>query len=198
MRQIKVLLLGVCIALLAVSCVKKGDPNSAKPKGYFRIEIPEPQYKIFDSVIPFQFEKNELAKLKISKKEQDNMWIDIDYPLLNATFKMTSIKFHNNLRDLMYNEDKMLMFHVENRKADDIQYSVIEDSEAGLYGYIYDIEGIGAATPLRFWVTDSTSHFVRGSLYFNFVPNNDSLQPVIQYLRNDLLQMIETWKWNKK
>ena len=153
------------MALLAVSCVKKGDHNSAKPKGYFRIEIPEPQYKIFDSVIPFQFEKNELAKLKISKKEQDNMWIDIDYPLLNATFKMTSIKFHNNLRDLMYNEDKMLMFHVENRKADDIQYSVIEDSEAGLYGYIYDIEGIGAATPLRFWVTDSTSLCQRITLF---------------------------------
>jgi len=36
---------------------------------------------------------------------------------------------------------------------------------------------------------------LRSSLYFDFTPNNDSLQPVIQYLREDMMQMINTFEW---
>jgi gliding motility-associated lipoprotein GldD len=64
-----------------------------------------------------------------------------------------------------------------------------------MFGQIYDIEGSDVATPFQFWVSDSSYHFLRGSLYFNFPPNNDSIQPVIDYLRNDLLQLVNTLQW---
>ena len=51
------------------------------------------------------------------------------------------------------------------------------------------------ATPLQFWMTDSAHHFLRATLYFNFTPNNDSLQPVIEYLRDDALHLVNTFAW---
>lgn len=110
---------------------------------------------------------------------------------------MTLIPVKNNLRELIVNEEKMLMFHVENRKADDIIYSNVNDEKSRVYGQLYEIMGKGAATPLKFWLTDSTHYYVRATLYFNFTPNNDSLEPVIKYLKNDLLHLIDTWNWKK-
>ena len=59
------------------------------------------------------------------------------------------------------------------------------------------IEGVEAASPFQFYLTDSVDHFVRGALYFNVVPNNDSLAPVIDYLKDDMRHMIETFEWKK-
>jgi len=51
------------------------------------------------------------------------------------------------------------------------------------------------ATPISFWLTDSSNHYLRGALYFNNPPNNDSLQPVIEYIREDILEMINGFEW---
>jgi gliding motility-associated lipoprotein GldD len=55
-----------------------------------------------------------------------------------------------------------------------------------------------AASPFQFYLTDSTKNFVRGALYFNTVPNNDSLAPVIDFLKQDIIHMIETFRWKDK
>ena len=182
-------------AILMVACVEKEAPNSAKPKGYFRISTPEPSYQKWDSVLPFTFEYSKFAQFSIPKNENNKYWMDLYYPQYNASLKMTLVPLKNNLRELVVNEEKMLMFHVESRKADDIQYSLIQDNNAKLYGQIYELVGKGAATPLEFWVTDSAKYYVRATLYFNFAPNNDSLEPVIKYLKTDVLHMIDTWNW---
>ena len=182
-------------AILMVACVEKEAPNSAKPKGYFRIATPSATYQKWDSILPFTFEYSKIAQFSIPKNEQSKFWMDLYYPSYNASLKMTLVPIKNNLRELVVNEEKMLMFHVESRKADDIQYSLIQDPNAKLFGQIYEIEGKGAATPLKFWVTDSVRYYVRATLYFNFAPNNDSLEPVIKYLKSDILHMIDSWKW---
>jgi hypothetical protein len=60
---------------------------------------------------------------------------------------------------------------------------------------IYFIEGSGAASPCQFFLTDSSTHFVRGALYFDFQPNNDSLAPVIKLIENDIRELVGTLKW---
>ena len=80
-------------------------------------------------------------------------------------------------------------------KADAIEDSLIYIPERKVFGLIYDIEGSGAASPCQFFVTDSTTHFLRGALYFNIVPNNDSLAPVIGFIRQDILHMLKTFRW---
>ena len=65
-----------------------------------------------------------------------------------------------------------------------------------MYGLTYKIEGSGAASPYQFFLTDSASHFVRGALYFNMKPNNDSLEPVIDFISKDIEHMLNTMEWN--
>lgn len=176
-------------------CVQKEEIPSPKPFGYFRISLPEAKYQTWDSILPYTFEYSQLATITLKPHENGKYWVDLTYPQFNASLKITYFPVQNNLRQLIENDEKMVMFHVDRRKADDVQYSVIEDAKEHIYGQIYDIMGKEVASPFQFWITDSTHHYVRGALYFNFTPNNDSLSPVIQYLRNDLLHLVETWSW---
>ncbi|MCC8172861.1 MAG: hypothetical protein LIO65_00175 [Odoribacter sp.] len=52
------------------------------------------------------------------------------------------------------------------------------------------------ASPAQFFVTDSVKHFLRGALYFNERPHNDSLAPVIDYLRKDIEVLMESISFN--
>ena len=79
-------------------------------------------------------------------------------------------------------------------KSTGIDETVIIRDSAKVYGLVYDISG-NSASNVQFYVTDSTHHFMRGALYFNSVPNIDSLKIVVDYLRLDILQMIKTFKW---
>jgi gliding motility-associated lipoprotein GldD len=63
-----------------------------------------------------------------------------------------------------------------------------------VYGILYDIKG-NSASSLQFYLTDSSRHFFRGALYFNVQPNKDSLAPVIDYFREDIIYLIETFSW---
>ena len=67
--------------------------------------------------------------------------------------------------------------------------------DRNMFGLVYELEGSGAASPYQFFLTDSISHFVRGSLYFNFTPNNDSLEPVIEFIKQDIDHLINTFRW---
>ena len=181
--------------LLLFSCGKKEEYYAPKPKGYFRIELPEHQYQVWDSILPVRFEYSQWANCSYEKKEGGVYWMDIDYPAFKAAFNITCFPLKNDLRTLAVNEEKMLTMHIEHGKVDDIEYSFIEDPNNRVYGRIYDIIGKDAATPMQFWITDSVNYYVRASLYFNFRPNNDSLQPVIQYLREDAMRMINSLSW---
>ncbi|MDR3046478.1 MAG: hypothetical protein LBU51_02540 [Bacteroidales bacterium] len=180
---------------ILVACGNHDFDYSPKPKGYFRIDLPEHSYTQWDSLLPFTFDYSKAAVCKVEAKKEHVFWIDITYPAYNAVFNIACIPLKNNLRDLAVNEEKMVNFHIESGKADDVQLSYIEDPEAHVYGRIYDITGKEAATTLQFWISDSVKYYVRGALFFQFAPNNDSLQPVINYLKEDALQLVNSLKW---
>ena len=180
------------------SCVQKQEPPVPKPTGYFRLNTPEIAYQHWDSILPFSFEYSKNAILSFQQKEKNVYWVDIQYPSFAAVFKMTCFPVNDNLHSLMWNEEEQVMFHVERRMTDDIQFSMVNDPEERVFGRLYELEGKHVATPFKFWLTDSAQYFVKGALYFNFAPNNDSLAPIIDYLKNDALFMVESWKWSKK
>jgi len=189
--------LAVALSLISVfaSCIKKDENYTPKPIGYFRLELPDHSYRHLDTILPFTFDYSNNAVLTFSEKDSGKYWIDITYPKLNASFNITYLPLHNNLRELALAEEKMIKFHIDYGKADDVEFSLIKDAESNLSGKLYDIAGKEVACPLQFWLTDSTNHYLRGSLYFNFAPNNDSLQPVIKYLRTDALYLINSFNW---
>ena len=197
MKSASRLVLGLSFGLLLLSmvCSCHRQAETSKPVAYFRIDLPEHSYRQVDTTLPFVFEQSEAAQLSIRPQKDGSYWVDLDYPTLNATFKITYMTMPraDSLRNKIIREEKMVKFHYQ--KADDVEYSVIQDPDSRLWGQIYDIAGKEVATPLMFWMTDSTHQFLRTTLYFNFAPNNDSLEPVIQYLRDDAMHFVNTFKW---
>ncbi len=197
MRFVAALLCCLAMVLICSSCHLRGDAPVPKPVGYFRIDLPEHEYQPTDTTLPFTFERSVHARLDIRPQPDGGYWFDVSYPQLNAAFKFTyfSVKHTDSLRNLMVQEERMVKFHYQ--KADDVEFSLIRDPEAHIWGQIYDIVGKEVATPFMFWMTDSLHHFLRGTLYFNFTPNNDSLQPVIDYLREDAMHLVGSFEWKE-
>ena len=179
---------------MLTSCKPKPLPEP-KPMGYFRIDLPEHQYRRLDTTLPFSFEQSVFANTSIEPQPDQSLWVNVTYPELRASLRFTCFKLKNadSLRRLMVSEDKMVKFHYQ--KADDVQFSIIKDPEAHIWGQTYEIYGKQVATPFQFWLTDSAHQFVRAALYFDNTPNNDSLQPVIDYLKEDAMHLINSFAW---
>jgi gliding motility-associated lipoprotein GldD len=183
--KIKFLLIGL-IAILS-SCSKNYSP---KPLGYFRIDLSEKEYQIFHSNCSYQFLSPKDVKIINGK---NNCWYNIYYPSHDATIYLTYKMLDSNLASVVEESHKLAYDHAV--RSDGIIEKVYVNEKEQVYGVLYDIHG-NSASNLQFFVTDSTSHFLRGSLYFNTIPNSDSLQPVKDYIKEDLQTLIESLKWS--
>ncbi len=198
MKSFYSLVLSVLVVSVLFSFSSCNNPEyaSPKPKGYFRIDLPPHQYQKLDTaLLPFTFDYSKSAEFS-AKDTAGSIWIHLTYPQQHAALEMTYLPVHNDLRQLMINDEKFVEFHFQ--KADDVIDSYVRDEDERLFGKIFDIKGKDVACPLQFWLTDSTDHYLRASLYFNFAPNNDSLQPVIDYIREDVMQLVNSFKWKNK
>ena len=181
------------LGFMLVSCGEEQRPQP-KPKGYLRIDLPEKSYVKVDTIERYAFETPEYAVITsdpFSPKEKN--WVNVEMPQFKASIHLTHKEVHGNLGE--YLEDVHLMVTKHLQKANGMNDSLIINPEHRVYGMLIEMDGKGVATPLQFYLTDSTDNFVRGALYFNFVPNNDSMQPVIIYLRQDIVRMINTFEW---
>jgi len=179
-------------SLLILSCNNEYYP---KPKGFFRIELPEKTYVRFDSLpMPYSFEIPEYAQIvPDTGQNAEPYWIDIHYNLFKASLHFSYKSVDNNLD--IFLEDARLFVNKHIPKASMINERLYNNPLSKVHGIVFSIEGSGAASPIQFFLTDSTHHFVRAALYFNYTPNNDSLAPVINYLKEDIEHMVETFKW---
>jgi gliding motility-associated lipoprotein GldD len=89
-----------------------------------------------------------------------------------------------------------------NDKVDEhkLKATAIEDQQLifpnkKVYGTFFELQG-DVASPFQFYLTDSTSKFVSGVVYFNTRPNYDSLKPTLDYLKIDLLKLVNSFEWN--
>jgi len=172
-----------------VSCSR---PTTPKPYGYFRLDLPEQNY-VPCTTAHAQFAMNQSAKVEYIDPK-DRSLFNIYYPGINATIHCTCLSVHKNLPDLLRDAQEMVYSHAV--KASAIPEQEYKDLEHDVYGMLYELQG-NTATPAQFYVTDSTSHFFRASVYINTIPNQDSLAPVIDYLIADTRRIIETFRWRK-
>jgi len=186
--------LPVLIALIMGSC---GGEYYPKPRGYFRIDLPEKEYRRFDTTFPYAFDYPVYAKIDTETGLSDEpFWLNIDLPRFHGKIHLSYKAVDNNLNKFIEDSRTMAMKHIP--KASGIKTENYVDADMKVYGLTYDIEGMEAASPFQFYLTDSTHHFVRGALYFSAVPNNDSLAPVIDYLKQDIRHMIESFEWKSE
>ena len=165
-----------------------------KPKGYFRIDLPEKVYAKFDSTYPYVFEYPVYAKvLPDNQAQAEEYWINLNYSQFHGTLYMSYKRIDGNLNKYLEDTRTMVMKHIP--KASSIENKQYQNDDSKVYGLTYTILGVAAASPFQFYLTDSVNHFVRGALYFSTVPNNDSLAPVISFIEEDINHMIETFEW---
>jgi gliding motility-associated lipoprotein GldD len=122
-------------------------------------------------------------------------WFNIDFPHYGARIYLTYKAINNDFEGLMEQTYKM---NVKNHisRADAINEQILNNPGNKVYGTLYDLKG-KTATAVQFYATDSINHYLRGSLYFNAEPNADSLAPVIDFFRKDIIHLVESLEWKK-
>lgn len=178
--------------LILISC---GDDEGSipRPRGYFRIDLPEHDYQEFSGDCPFAFEIPVYAQMTPgSQGAAQPCWLNLVFPAQKATLHLSYRQIENNLSELTEDSRNLAYKHVV--KSSGISESLYENPENKVYGIMYEING-NAASPLQFHVSDSSSHFLRGSLYFNASPNADSLKPVNDFIRDDVRYLISSIHW---
>ena len=118
--------------------------------------------------------------------------MNIYFPSYKATLHISYKEVKNNLFILTEESNKLAYDH--SIKASSIEEKIFLKPAKSVYGTIYFIGG-NAASPLQFFLTDSTHNFLRGSIYINATPNIDSLKPVIEFITRDVIHLIETFEW---
>lgn len=172
-----------------VSCDRSYTP---KPAGYVKIETPEKAYRLYDDQPFYSFEIPEYASIVASHRPEEAGWINLVVPQLNGTVHLSYKPIQGNLGK--YITDCRTLAYKHTVKADGIEETPFINREEKQYGMVYDLSG-NVASSVQFFLTDSTTHFLRGSLYFNSPPNHDSLKPVIDFLREDIMHLIRSTRW---
>ena len=173
--------------LLFFSC---NDNYVPKPVGLFRIDIPAHDFLTYDiPSLPYSFLYADYAQIQ-RRFDKDSNWVTIVYPQFKASLFLTYHSIDTALS--FYIEDCHQMAFKHTAKASNIETERIANANLSAAGLVYLIQGDHAASPLNFYITDSTHHFLRGALYFNLEPRNDSLRPVILSIENDLRKLINS------
>ena len=171
------------------SCESESFP---KPKGYCRIDLPAKKYQHYNSPYPYTFDYPIYSN--IIDYKTDSCWINIVFPTLNGKIHISYKNVKHNIAKHL--EDTRTLAYKHTIKADAIGETPYYNNEKKVYGILYEIKG-NAASSLQFFLTDSTEHFIRGALYFEARPNKDSLAPVIDFLKKDVIHLIETLEWQQ-
>jgi gliding motility-associated lipoprotein GldD len=191
-------LLIIVACLLLVGCRKKADSGDfvPKPKGYNRIDLSETKYQQMVENHPFSFQYSTQAVLKPDTvRWAEPHWMYVYYPKLNAMIQLTYKPLagdKNKLMKLIDDAHKLAAKHGQKAYAIQDLTMKIPSGKAMLI----ELEG-EVPTYLQFYTTDSTKHYLRGALYFNTALKSDSLAPVIEYLKKDVIHLLNTLEWKK-
>lgn len=181
--------------LLLLFCCSCNTNYQPKPKGYNRLILPVESYRALPDSLPYQFEYSKAAKLlKDTSWISEKHWVEIYYPTLKANIHITYKKINNReelLKEML--DDAYKLTSKQQIKASGIdEVKVVTPS--GKTALIAEISG-EVPSQFQFTMTDSTKNFLRGALYFNTRVQNDSLAPAIDFMKKEVMHLINTLEW---
>ena len=181
-------------SVLATGCNSTPD-FTPKPKGYNRIDLPAARYQQLAPGHPYTFQYSKYAKvLRDSSYLAQPHWLNVYYPDLHANIQITYMDVQRDRR--LYNkmmEDARKLTGKHQIKATAIDERILVTPN-GMRASVFELSG-EVPSQFQFYTTDSTRHFFRGALYFRTATDNDSLAPVIEYVKRDMVQMLNTLKY---
>lgn len=188
--------------LLLIACCFLTACNSdfvQKERGYFMIDLPAKKYQLYSQPgFPYTFEYPVYATVVqdstfFNEKAENPYWVNVTFPQFDGELHLSYKEVGRNKFDTLVNDAFKLAYKQHTSIASAIQPLKFERS-GNVSGIYFSLRG-NAATANQFFATDSTTHFLRGALYFNAPPNEDSLRPVNDFLREDMQHLINTLKW---
>jgi len=165
----------------------KKDSVIPKPNAQLRLEYNQGMPALLQTDA-FTFQYNKLA----TAKAQSNLAYTLEYSELRGNIFLSYEKVDNDIKKLIYSAKKLSYEHAA--KADNIIEQPYVNKEDNVYGALFVVEG-NAASQVQFYATDSTNHFLTGSVYFHIKPNYDSILPAATYLQNDIRGIMESLRW---
>lgn len=192
-----ILLIFILIATIT-GCKEKYTP---KPRAFFRIDFPEKEYHTIANNFPYKFQIPDYSQITPDKHNVNQpFWINVEVPENRAEIHISYYNLSENKNNgktqlAEFMEETRRLAYKHSIKADAIEEQIFINEEEKVYGTIYRING-NAASPFQFFLTDSTTNFLRGAFYIREVPNIDSIQPVIDFFEPDVIRLIETTTWN--
>jgi len=182
-----------------LSCTQEKEQNkfadAPRPKGFNRIELPSATYVALEKGHPFTFEVSSYAKvLKDTVSWAEPHWLYVYYPRWDAFIQLTYKPLNQNNKKLAaLIQDAYTLASKHQGKASGIQDYVMT-TKSGRKAGLIELEG-EVATSFQFYTTDSTKHFIRGAVYVKTATANDSLAPIIHFLKQDAIHLIQTLEW---
>ncbi len=158
-----------------------------KPKAQIRLEYPQGELATLETA-NFSINYNKLA----NPKENKDLAYTLEYPEMKGAIFLSYRRLDNDLDKLTRDAKRLSYEHAV--KAHNIVEQPFLNPDAKVYGSLFEVQG-DAASQTQFFVTDSTDHFLTGSVYFYTKPNYDSILPAAAYLQNDIRNIMETLRW---
>ena len=183
--------LGLVFCLTLNSC--GSDVPSPKPPTYLRINFPDNTPKKVIDDCPYVLQLPAYASSKpVGTSGEFMCHKEISLGILNGTIHFSYIPMTESLT-------KYINYAIDKIDEHKVKATAIEDTlfiipNKRVFGALYELQG-DVASPFQFYITDSTSRFVSGVVYFNTRPNYDSLKPTLQYLKRDLISMLNSFEW---
>lgn len=182
----------ILLSLLLIGC--SDYTPTPKPRGYARIERKDTIQEVKFEEQQFSFSYLSDATVSYVKSEGKNdIWFNISYHDYDADIYCTYFPVSRKTLSGAL-EDTYQLAYSHAVKADGIDQVFYSDSINHIYGVMYDIKG-DVASPVQFYITDSVSNFLRGSLYFQDIVKQDSVSPVIDFIRGDIVRIMESLRW---
>ena len=160
-----------------------------------RLEPPIPHYSLFHiSDMPYRFNVSQLTEIELPPEGTNERWINIAYPLLNSKIYCSYIPITPATLSQVEEESRELVLR-QAKRTEVISEKAYSNPEAEVYARLFLLDG-ESASPIQFMLTDSSTRFFRGSLLYNSRPNVDSLAPVTGYLQEEIMEIIQSFRWN--
>lgn len=186
------IIISLFFTLIIFSC---NNPNLPKQNGFFRIEFKEPYYSIYeetDTSLNFYYNSNSTDLDQIGNNQFIFDYSDLD---LSLNLSFYNIKGSQDLEKK--SRDFSLILDTHTKKSNGVILREYDNNNRRIFGKLYEIKG-DVASPIQFYLTDSISNFISGSVNLKFKSNYDSIYPSIQYVKNDILVLFESINWNTK
>ena len=191
---------GFIIGLVSMiaACQSEEVPHIPKQRGYARIALPTHTYLKTPDSLPYSFEYSSHANLlNDTSTVTKRYWFEMYYPEFQANI---DISYYPIAAKKEKFEDFINDSHTLAIKHKFKAYAIDEVSFRTAKGYsaiLFELQG-DVPSQLQFYVTDSTKNFLRASLYFPTSTQNDSLAPVITFIKKDMMHILQTIEWKNK